>query len=130
MLNEDDVKMLTDTNIAFIATVNKDGSPQVTPVWIHMEGDLIIVNTEVGRVKQLNVERDPRVSISLVDRNDPYKFLGLDGTVIEQTTVDADSGIDALSKKYLNKDKYPFRKPDEKRITLKIRPEKKYKFEG
>lgn len=130
MLSEDDVKMLTDTNIAFIATVNKDGSPQVTPVWIHMEGDLIIVNTEVGRVKQLNVERDPRVSISLVDRNDPYKFLGLDGTVIEQTTVDADSGIDALSKKYLNKDKYPFRKPDEKRITLKIRPEKKYKFEG
>ena len=130
MLNEDDVKMLTDTNIAFIATVNKDGSPQVTPVWIHMEGDLIIVNTEVGRVKQLNVERDPRVSISLVDRNDPYKFLGLDGTVIEQTTVDADSGIDALSKKYLNKDKYPFRKPDEKRITLKIRPERKYKFEG
>ena len=83
MLSEDDVKMLTDTNIAFIATVNKDGSPQVTPVWIHMEGDLIIVNTEVGRVKQLNVERDPRVSISLVDRNDPYKFLGLDGTVIE-----------------------------------------------
>ena len=130
MLSENDVKMLTDTNIAFIATVNKDGSPQVTPVWIHMEGDLIIVNTEVGRVKQLNVERDPRVSISLVDRNDPYKFLGLDGTVIEQTTVDADSGIDALSKKYLNKDKYPFRKPDEKRITLKIRPEKKYKFEG
>jgi len=130
MLNEDDVKMLTDTNIAFIATVNTDGSPQVTPVWIHMEGDLIIVNTEVGRVKQLNVERDPRVSISLVDRNDPYKFLGLDGTVIEQTTVGADSGIDALSKKYLNKDKYPFRKPDEKRITLKIRPERKYKFEG
>ena len=130
MLSEDDVKMLTDTNIAFIATVNKDGSPQVTPVWIHMEGDLIIVNTEVGRVKQLNVERDPRVSISLVDRNDPYKFLGLDCMVIEQTTVGADAGIDALSKKYLNKDNYPFRKPDEKRITLKIRPERKYKFEG
>ena len=130
MLSEDDVKMLTDTNIAFIATVNKDGSPQVTPVWIHMEGDLIIVNTEVGRVKQLNVERDPRVSISLVDKNDPYKFLGLDCTVIEQTTVGADAGIDALSKKYLNKDNYPFRKPDEKRITLKIRPERKYKFEG
>jgi len=130
MLSEDDVKMLTDTNIAFIATVNKDGSPQVTPVWIHMEGDLIIVNTEAGRVKQLNVNRDPRVSISLVDRNDPYKFLGLNGTVIEQTTVGADAGIDALTKKYLNKDKYPFRKPDKKRITLKIRPERKYKFEG
>ena len=130
MLSEDDVKMLTDTNIAFIATVNKDGSPQVTPVWIHMEGDLIIVNTEVGRVKQVNVDRDPRVSISLVDKNDPYKFLGLDCKVIEQTTVGADSGIDALSKKYLNKDNYPFRKPDEKRITLKIRPERKYKFEG
>ena len=130
MLSEDDVKMLTDTNIAFIATVNKDGSPQVTPVWIHMDGDLIIVNTEVGRVKQVNVDRDPRVSISLVDKNDPYKFLGLDCTVIEQTTVGADAGIDALSKKYLNKDNYPFRKPDEKRITLKIRPERKYKFEG
>ena len=130
MLSEDDVKMLTDTNIAFIATVNKDGSPQVTPVWIHMDGDLIIVNTEVGRVKQVNVARDPRVSISLVDKNDPYKFLGLDCTVIEQTTVGADAGIDALSKKYLNKDNYPFRKPDEKRITLKIRPERKYKFEG
>ena len=130
MLSEDDIKMLTDTNIAFIATVNKDGSPQVTPVWIHMDGDLIIVNTEVGRVKQVNVDRDPRVSISLVDKNDPYKFLGLDCTVIEQTTVGADAGIDALSKKYLNKDNYPFRKPDEKRITLKIRPERKYKFEG
>ena len=130
MLSEDDIKMLTDTNIAFIATVNKDGSPQVTPVWIHMDGDLIIVNTEVGRVKQVNVDRDPRVSISLVDKNDPYKFLGLDCKVIEQTTVGADAGIDALSKKYLNKDNYPFRKPDEKRITLKIRPERKYKFEG
>ncbi len=115
-------KLLEDKNLAFVATLMKDNSPQITPTWIDLVDGVIIVNTAEGRVKQRNVSRDPRVAISIVDQKNPYNMVTIRGKVIEQTTKDADKHIDKMAKKYLGVDKYPFAMPGEKRILLKILP--------
>ena len=117
-------KLLEDKNLAFVATLMKDDSPQITPTWIDLVDGIIIVNTAEGRVKQRNVSRDPRVAISIVDNKNPYNMVSIRGKVIEQTTQDADRHIDKMAKKYLGVDKYPFGMPGEKRILLKIMPQK------
>jgi PPOX class probable F420-dependent enzyme len=117
-------KLIEDKNLAFVATLMKDDSPQITPVWIDLVDGMILVNTTQGRVKQRNVSRDPRVAISIVDRNNPYNMVTIQGQVIEQTIDGADRHIDKMAKKYLGVDKYPFAVPGEKRILLKIKPRK------
>ena len=117
-------QLLTGKNFAFVATLMKDGSPQITPTWIDYDGKTILINTAEGRTKQKNVSRDQRVAISIVDQNNPYNMVTIRGKVIEQTSKGADEHIDKLAKRYLDVDKYPFRSPTEKRIILKVRPEK------
>ncbi len=117
-------KLIEDKNLAFVATLMKDDSPQITPVWIDLVDGIILVNTAQGRVKQRNVSRDPRVAISIVDRTNPYNMVTIQGHVIEQTIDGADSHIDKMAKKYLGVEKYPFAAPGEKRILLKIEPTK------
>lgn len=117
-------KLIEDKNLAFVATLMKDASPQITPVWIDLVDGIILVNTAQGRVKQRNVSRDPRVAISIVDRTNPYNMVTIQGHVIEQTIDGADSHIDKMAKKYLGVEKYPFAAPGEKRILLKIEPTK------
>ncbi len=123
-ISTDVEKLLKDKNLAFVATLMKDGSPQITPTWIDLVDGVIIVNTAEGRIKQRNLSRDPRVAISIVDQNNPYNMVTIRGKVIEQTTHDADKHIDKMAKKYLGVDKYPFAMPGEKRILLKIIPQK------
>ena len=118
------IQLLTGKNFAFIATLMKDGSPQITPTWIDYDGKTILINTAEGRTKQKNVSRDQRVAISIVDQNNPYNMVTIRGKVVEQTSKGADEHIDKLAKRYLDVDKYPFRSPTEKRIILKVRPEK------
>ncbi len=115
-------QLLEDKNLAFVATLMKDNSPQITPTWIDLVDGVIIVNTAEGRVKQRNVSRDPRVAISIVDQKNPYNMVTIRGKVVEQTTQDADKHADKMAKKYLGVDKYPFGMPGEKRILLKILP--------
>jgi PPOX class probable F420-dependent enzyme len=122
VISPDVAKLLEDKNLAFVATLMKDNSPQITPTWIDLVDGIIIVNTAEGRVKQKNVSRDPRVAISVVDNKNPYNMVSIRGKVIEQTTQDADKHADKMAKKYLGVDKYPFGMPGEKRILLKIRP--------
>ena len=118
-------KFFEDKNIAFVATIMKDGSPQITPVWIDIEGNSILVNTAIGRVKQKNIEKDPRIAISIVDRNNPYHMVSIRGEVTEEITGQvAEDHIDRMAKKYLNKDKYPLRTEGEQRILLKVTPKK------
>ena len=117
-------KLIEDKNLAFVATLMKNDSPQITPVWIDLVDGMILVNTAKGRVKQKNVSRDPRVAISIVDRNNPYNMVTIQGNVVEQTTEGADKHIDKMAKKYLDVDKYPFAMPGEERILLKIVPSK------
>jgi PPOX class probable F420-dependent enzyme len=106
----------------------KDGSPQVTPTWIDIEkdGKSISINTAEGRIKHKNVSRDPMVAISITDQSNPYNMVSIRGKVIEQITEGADEHTDALAKRYLGMDKYPYRSANEKRVMLKIKPEKVY----
>lgn len=111
-------------SFASLATVNADGSPQVTLVWVDYDGKHVLVNTARGRVKQRNLERERRVALALFDPQNPYRYLGIQGRVTETTEAGADEHIDRMAKKYLNKDKYPYRTPGEVRVLLKISPEK------
>lgn len=124
-INNQEIKRLFDSkNLAYLATLMDDGSPQVTPIWVDIEGNVILVNTAEGRVKQKNVSRDPRVAISTVDHTNPYEMVTVRGKVVEQTRRGADEHIDKMAKKYLGMDKYPFKMPGEQRILLRIQPEK------
>jgi len=117
------IQLLTEKNFAFVATLMKDGTPQITPTWIDYDGKTILINTAEGRVKQKNVSRDPHVALSIVDHSNPYNMVTIRGKVIEQTSEGADEHVDKLAKRYLGVDKYPFRSPTEKRIILKVAPE-------
>src|SRR5919197_3614337 len=95
-------KIVQKSNFAFLGTLMKDGSPHVTPVWIDIADNTILINTARGRIKQKNVSRDPRVSISLIDDENPYSMVTIRGKVVEQTSDGAHEHIDKLAKKYLN----------------------------
>ena len=123
-LTDSAISLFRGKNFAFIASLMNDGAPQITPVWIDYDGKFVLVNTAEGRTKQKNFERDSRVALSVVDKDNPYNTVSIRGKVVEQTRNGADEHADKLAKKYLGVDKYPFRAPGEKRIILKIKPEK------
>ena len=116
-------KLFKEKNFASFATVMRDGSPQVTPVWVDYDAGSIMINTAEGRVKQRNVRRNPKVAVTVTDSANPYTMVTVRGTITEQTNQGADEHIDKMAKKYLGVDKYPFRAQGEKRILFKIRPE-------
>lgn len=109
---------------ASLGTIMPDGHPQVTPVWVDYDGTHVLVNTAKGRVKDRNMKRDPRVSLAIIDPDNPYHYLEVRGTVAEITEDGADQHIDKMAKKYLGQDKYPGRQPGEVRVLYKIVPEK------
>ena len=122
MLTERDRRIIEAPNFASIATTMPDGAPQVSTVWIDLDGDDVLVNTGEGLVKTENVRRDPRVAISVIDQQeDPYEQVVIRGSVVEITTEGADEHIDRLAKKYLGLDTYPWREPGERRVILRIR---------
>jgi len=106
-----------------LGTIMKDGSPQVTPIWVDYDGKYVRFNSALGRVKDKNVRRDPRVSVSLQDPANPYRYLEIRGRVVEITEDGAAAQIDKLAKKYLGVDKYPYGQPGEVRVLYKIKPE-------
>ena len=108
----------------FLATINTDGSPQVTPVWFNTDGKHILINTAAGRVKDKNMRARPNVALCITDSADPYRYIQIQGKVVGFTTEGADDHIDALAFKYTGKEKYPWRKPEEKRVIYKILPTK------
>ncbi len=122
-IDDSTIQLLTGKNFAFVSTLMKDGSPQITPTWIDFDGNTILINTAEGRTKQKNVSRDQRVAVSIVDQNNPYHMVTIRGKVTEQTSKGADEHIDKLAKRYLGVDKYPFRSPTEKRVIIKVAPE-------
>jgi len=105
-------------------TLMPDGSPQTTPVWVDYENGRVLVNTAMGRQKDKNVRRDPRVAVTLIDPDNPYRYLEIRGKVAEITQDGAAAHIDKMAKKYLGKDKYPWAQPGEQRVLYKIEPEK------
>ena len=120
IFGEEAIEIIEGKNFAYLATSMADGSPHVAPVWIDRDGDTLLINTVPGRVKQKNISRDPRDTISMTQEKNPYRHLFIRGSVIEQTKQGAWDHIDRLSRKYLGKD-YPWN--DRNRIILRIKPE-------
>lgn len=117
-------KLLLGKNFATVATVMGDGSPQATVVWVDTDGKHVIFNTADGRLKAKNLRRDKRVAVAVLGSENAYQQAMIRGSVVEMTAAGADEHIDKMAKKYLNADKYPFRQPGEKRLIVKILPEK------
>jgi PPOX class probable F420-dependent enzyme len=109
---------------AHLATVMPDGSPQVTPVWFDFDGTHLRINSAKGRVKDRNMRRDARIAVAIQDPDNPYRYLAVRGRVEEVTERGADAHIDALTRKYLGQDRYPYRQAGEVRVTYRIRPER------
>ena len=116
--------LFTKVAFAHLATLMADGSPQVTPVWCDFDGTYIRVNSAKGRVKDKNMRRNKKIALSIMDPANSYRHLDVQGEIAEITEQGADAHIDALAKKYLGKDKYPFRAPGEVRVIYKILPKK------
>jgi PPOX class probable F420-dependent enzyme len=108
--------------LAHLATVMPDGSPQVTPVWFAYENGKFVVNTARGRIKDRNMTKNAKVALSIVDPDNAYAHIAVRGKIVKATEEGADANIDALAKKYLGKDKYPFRQPGEVRVLYEIEP--------
>ncbi|MGH1566532.1 MAG: PPOX class F420-dependent oxidoreductase [Nitrosopumilus sp.] len=111
-------------NLVFVATLMKDGSPQLSPVWANYENGHILINTAEGRIKHKNILRDPRVAVSVVSENNPLDMATIRGAVDEIIPDYQYEHADRLTKQYMNRDHYPFKRDDEKRIILKIKPNK------
>jgi PPOX class probable F420-dependent enzyme len=118
-------RFLEAPNFASVATAMPDGAPHVSTVWIDVDGDDVLVNTGEGLVKTENVRRDPRVAISVFDQqDDPYEQVVIHGTVVDISTEGADDHIDRLTKKYMGLEEYPWREAGERRVILRIRPDR------
>jgi PPOX class probable F420-dependent enzyme len=113
--------IIAKKTLAHIATVGPNGEPFVTPVWVALDGDELVVNTALGRAKAKHFATDPRVAVSMTDPDNPYVVVAIRGTIVRFSTDGADEEIDALAKKYLGADSYPFRREGEVRVSVRIR---------
>ena len=122
---ESHLDLIKDETKAFcsLATLMKDGSPQVTPIWFNTDGTHILINSATGRVKDRNMRKNPQIALVIIDPNDPYRYIQIRGKVVEITIQGAREHIDTLSKKYTGRDKYTGGPIEEIRVTYKILPE-------
>ena len=116
------IKLFSEKNLVFIATIMKDGSPQVSPVWANYDDGYILVNTAEGRIKHKNILRDSRVAVSVVSKDNPLDMTTIRGTVEELISDSEYKHADKLTRQYMGREHYPFKRDDEKRIILKIKP--------
>ena len=117
-------EILKDTNFANVATIRPDGTPHVIPVWVDVDDGHVVLNTAEGRTWPELARRDPRMTITVQNHENPYEYVTIRGHVDEVTDEGADEHIDSMAKKYLGEDKYPFRQPGEKRLKFRVKPEK------
>jgi PPOX class probable F420-dependent enzyme len=122
MIPEKYLDLFQKRAFANLATLMPDGTPQVTPVWFDWDGTHVVVNSARGRQKDKNMQRNAAVALSIMDPDNPYRYLEIRGKVAEITEDGADDHIDKMAKKYMGKDKYPFRRPGEVRVLYKILP--------
>jgi PPOX class probable F420-dependent enzyme len=120
-LNENDLALLGEPQLAHVATVGSDGSPHVTPVWVDTDGKYILFNTAKGRVKYDNIKRNPAVAVSVVDKANDWRTLWVRGTA-ELVEEGADEHIDKMARKYLGQHTYPYRRPGEVRVIVRVTP--------
>lgn len=124
-LSESQAELFTEPNLGVLATVRPDGTPQLTPVWVDWDGQHVLVNTAEGRAKPRYVRRDPRVSVWVGDRDDPYRWVSVTGRVEIEDGEQADvvAHIDKLARKYTGREEYGLPEGEE-RLILRITPER------
>jgi PPOX class probable F420-dependent enzyme len=115
--------LLKDKNFCNVATLRSDGSVHAVPVWVDLQDGQPVLNTAEGRAWPHNLERDPRVTLTVQNLENPYEYVTIRGRVAERTHEGADAHIDALAMKYLGQDTYPFRQPGEQRVIIRVTPE-------
>lgn len=129
-LPEDSLDLLTEKKaFAHLATRNTDGSLQSTPVWVDFDGENVLINTARGRRKDKNLQERPQVALSVLDPDNPYRYLEVRGRVVEETEDGAEDHIDQMAQKYLGEDEYPYAGEDEVRVIYSIKPEAYSRFE-
>jgi PPOX class probable F420-dependent enzyme len=116
-------KLLSEPVYGQIATLMPDGSPHLTQVWVSTDGAHVLVNTYEGAQKLLNIRRDPRVAVNVVDPGNAWRIANIRGQVVEVTTEGADEHIDELARKYLGVESYPYRRPGQPRVKVTIAPD-------
>jgi PPOX class probable F420-dependent enzyme len=121
-------ELLAAKNFCMVATLRADGSVQSVPVWVDVEDGHPLLNTAEGRAWPTNLERDPRITLTVPDWENPYEYLAVRGRVGERTHEGADAHIDAMAKKYMDADEYPLRQPGEQRVIIRVQPEHVHAF--
>lgn len=116
-------ELLKAKNFVVVSTLRPDGSVHAAPTWVDVQDGKPVLNTAEGRAWPRNLERDPRVTLTVQNAENPYEYVTIRGRVTERTTDGADEHIDALAKKYMGVDSYPLRKPGEQRVILRIEPD-------
>jgi PPOX class probable F420-dependent enzyme len=116
-------QLLLDKNFCHVATIRADGTVHGVPVWVDVQGGLPTLNTAEGRDWERNLERDPRVTLTVQNLQNPYEYVEIRGRVARRTHEGADQHIDALARKYLGQDRYPGRQPGERRLIIQVEPE-------
>ena len=123
-LNTEQVALLREPHIAQIVTLMSDGSPQISPVWIDTDGNDVLFNTALGRVKTDNIERDARVAVGVYDAANPTtRVVNIRGHVTDITSEGADDHIDKLAKKYTGAETYSGHSPNLTRVIVRISPD-------
>jgi PPOX class probable F420-dependent enzyme len=117
-------ELLEAPNFVAVATLDTDGTPDVKVVWADVDHDHVVLNSAEGRKWPKNLRRDPRVTVTVVNHENPYEYAVIRGRLAGDTHDGADENIDKLAKKYLDKDEYPFRQPGEQRVMFRIEPER------
>lgn len=123
-------ELLKDKNFVVISTIRPDGTVHAAPAWVDVQDGRPVVNSAEGRAWPTNLERDPRVTLTVQNLQNPYEYVTIRGRVAERTTEGADEHIDALAKKYLGQDTYPYRQEGEQRVILRIEPEHVHFYGG
>lgn len=116
--------LLESKALAHVATIGPDGEPQSNPVWFDWDGELLVFSQTTGRQKYRNLQREPRLAVSIVDPANPYRYLELRGRVVEIADDEGNAFINGMAKKYLGQDEYPWHQPGDHRVVVKVRPER------
>lgn len=123
-LTDEQAKLFLDKNFGAVATIREDGTPHVTPVWVDYDGEHVLFNTATGRAKWRHMRRDPRVTIEVYSQEDPYEYVTVTGTAELEESEEADRHIDKLSEKYTGNSQFQSHKPDERRVLVRVTPER------
>jgi PPOX class probable F420-dependent enzyme len=123
-------ELLKAKNFCHVSTLRSDGSVHTAPVWVDVQDGRPVLNTAEGRAWPRNLERDPRVTLTVQNLENPYEYVEVRGRVAERTHDGADAHIDSLAKKYMGVEEYPLRQPGEQRVILRVEPEHVHVFGG